>query len=53
MISIFNRKELLITYDMKIQSDVRTVLKNHEIRFQELGTDTKMQFLFRYKITEK
>ena len=34
MISIFNRKELLITYDMKIQSDVRTVLKNHEIEYK-------------------
>ena len=34
MISIFNRKELLITYDMKIQSDVRVILKNHEIEYK-------------------
>lgn len=34
MTSIFNRKELLIIYDMKIQSDVRTVLKNHEIEYK-------------------
>lgn len=34
MISIFNRKELLITYDMKIQSDVRIILKNHEIEYK-------------------
>lgn len=34
MISIFNRKELLITYDMKKQSDVRTVLKNHKIEYK-------------------
>ena len=33
MISIFNRKELLITYDMKKQSDVRTILQNHKIEY--------------------
>ena len=33
MISVFNRKELLITYDIKKQSGVRTVLKNHEIEY--------------------
>ena len=34
MISIFNRKELLITYDMKIQSEVRTVLRDHKIEYK-------------------
>ena len=34
MISVFNRKELLITYDIKKQSGVRTVLKNHEIEYK-------------------
>ena len=34
MISIFNRKELLITYDMKKQSEIRTVLKNNEIEYK-------------------
>ena len=34
MISIFNRKELLITYDMKKQSEVRTILKNNEIEYK-------------------
>ncbi|MBR3600968.1 MAG: hypothetical protein IKL49_01380 [Lachnospiraceae bacterium] len=34
MISIFNRKELLITYDMKKQSEVRTILKNSDIEYK-------------------
>lgn len=33
MISIFNRKELLITHDMKKQSEVLTVLRDHEIEY--------------------
>ena len=33
MITIFNRKELLITYDMKKQSEVRTTLQNHNIKY--------------------
>ena len=33
MITLFNRKELLITYDMKKQSDVRTILQNHKIEY--------------------
>lgn len=33
MITIFNRKELLITYDMKKQSDVRTILRDHGIPY--------------------
>ena len=33
MITIFNRKELLITYDMKRQSEVRTILQNHKIQY--------------------
>ncbi len=33
MITIFNRKELLITYDMKIQSEVRTILRDHKIKY--------------------
>ena len=33
MITVLNRKELLITYDMKKQSDVRTVLQNHKIEY--------------------
>lgn len=34
MISIFNRKEFVITYDMKKQSEIRTVLKNNEIEYK-------------------
>ena len=33
MITIFNRKELLLTYDMKEQSEVRTILRNHKIKY--------------------
>ena len=33
MITIFNRKELLITYDMKKQSEVRTILCDHNIEY--------------------
>lgn len=33
MITIFNRKELLITYDMKLQSEVRTILQNNKIEY--------------------
>ena len=33
MIHIFNRKELLITYDMQKQADVRTLLQNHGIDY--------------------
>ncbi|MEE1015573.1 MAG: hypothetical protein U0M69_06075 [Lachnospiraceae bacterium] len=33
MITIFNRKELLITYDMQKQSEVRTLLQNHRIKY--------------------
>lgn len=33
MITLFNRQELLITYDMKKQSDVRTILQNHKIEY--------------------
>ena len=33
MITIFNRKELLITYDMQKQSEVRTILRNHKIKY--------------------
>lgn len=33
MITIFNRKELLITYDMNNQSEVRTILQNHKIEY--------------------
>lgn len=33
MITIFNRKELLITYDMKEQSEVRTILRDHKIKY--------------------
>ena len=33
MITLFNRKELLITYDMKLQSEVRTILRDHKIKY--------------------
>lgn len=33
MITIFNRKELLITYDMKRQGEVRTILQNYRIKY--------------------
>ena len=33
MIHIFNRKELLITYDMQKQAEVRTLLQDHGIEY--------------------
>ena len=33
MITVFNRKELLITYDSKVQSEVRTILRDHKIKY--------------------
>lgn len=33
MITMFNRKELLITYDMKKQNEVRTILRDHKIKY--------------------
>lgn len=33
MITIFNRKEVLITYDMQKQADVRKILRNHKIAY--------------------
>ena len=33
MITIFNRKELFLTYDMKKQSEIRTILQNHKIDY--------------------
>ena len=34
MISIFNRKELFITYDMKKQSEIRSILQNNNIEYK-------------------
>lgn len=33
MITIFNRKELLVTYDVKKQSEVRAILQNYKIDY--------------------
>ena len=33
MITVFNRKELLITYDMTKQNEVRTLLRDHKIKY--------------------
>ena len=33
MITIFNRKELMITTDMKRQSDIRNILANNHINY--------------------
>ena len=33
MITVFNRKELLITYDMQKQSEVRIILRDHKIKY--------------------
>ena len=33
MITIFNRKEVLITYDSKEQGEVRTILRNRKIKY--------------------
>lgn len=34
MITWFNRKELLVTYDMKKQNEVRTLLQNNRIDYR-------------------
>lgn len=33
MITVFNRKELLITYDMTKQNEVRTILRDNKIKY--------------------
>ena len=33
MIAVWNRKEVLITYDMRTQSEVRTLLHDHGISY--------------------
>ena len=33
MITVFNRKELMITTDMKRQSDIRNILANNHINY--------------------
>lgn len=33
MITIFNRKELITTFDMKKQADVRNILKDNDIDY--------------------
>ena len=33
MITIFNRKELIITYDIIIQSKIRDILASHNIDY--------------------
>ncbi len=33
MITIFNRKELIMTYDMKIQSDVSNILASNNVDY--------------------
>ena len=39
MITIFNRKELTITMDMKRQLEIRTILSNHQIDYNVKVTD--------------
>ena len=33
MITVFNRKELLITYDMTKQNEIRAILRDHNIKY--------------------
>ena len=33
MITVFNRKELLLTYDMTKQNEVRTILRDYKIKY--------------------
>ena len=46
MITIFNRKELLVTYDMKRQSDVRDVLSANGIDYTVKVTDRQTSDIF-------
>ena len=48
MITVFNRKELLITYDTKKQSDVRTMLRDHKIPY-----DVKVKNGYQIKVVEE
>lgn len=34
MITVFNRKELFLTYDMQRQSEIRTLLQGHNIEYR-------------------
>ena len=33
MVTVFNRKELLITYDMTKQNEIRTILRDNKIKY--------------------
>lgn len=39
MITVFNRKELLLTHDMQKQGDVRTILQSNRIPYRIKVTD--------------
>lgn len=41
MITVFNRKELISTFDMKMQSEIREVLKEHHIDYYIKTVDRK------------
>ena len=34
MLTVFNRKEVLLTYSMKDQADAREILANHQIKYK-------------------
>ncbi len=41
MITIFNRKELIVTYSMKRQSEIRSILANNNIKYHVKIIDRK------------
>ncbi|MBE6114750.1 MAG: hypothetical protein E7191_06675 [Erysipelotrichaceae bacterium] len=46
MITVFNRKELLITYDMRISSEVRTILHTNHIEYKVKVVNTLCPSIF-------
>lgn len=42
MITVFNRKELIVTMDMKRQSEIRRILADNGIEYTVKTTDTQM-----------
>ncbi len=46
MITVFNRKELLITYSMKEQAEVKQMLEEHNIKYHVRVVDRKSPSIF-------
>ncbi|PWM43855.1 MAG: hypothetical protein DBX47_06545 [Clostridiales bacterium] len=46
MLTVFNRRELLCTYDMKAQADIRGILANNNIEYKVKTVNQKSSSVF-------